>query len=146
MTIVDPFSSEGVLGDKIVLTPFEIIPSTLLDDSPTEVESGEILVPDGDAELVVLLSAEVTLGTATSIVWSFLISYDGTNFFEIDGASADDWSPITVVIANMPDARAVIKGRVVAPYFKVKAVGVDTNGSDTFTVEASITRVPLTLG
>ena len=142
MTVIDPFSSDSIVDGRIVPGAVEVIPSTLLDDSPTEVESGEIVVPDSDAELVLLLSSEVTLGTPTSIVWSFLISYDGTNFFEIDGASADAWSPITVVVANMPDARAAIKGRVVAPWFKVKATGVDTNGSDTITVAASIARIP----
>lgn len=146
MTVVDPFSSEKIEGDEIVLEAFEIIVSTLLDDSPTEVESGEIVVPDDDAELVVLLSTALTLGSPTNVIWSFLISYDGTNFYEIDAKSADDWAPITVITANMPDERAVIKGRVVAPYFKVKATGTGTTGSDTITVGASISRIPPVVG
>lgn len=144
MTIVDPFSSEKVVGDDIVLEPFEIIPSTALDDDPTTISSGEILVPEGDAELVVLLAAAATL-SPTSVVWSFAISYDGTNFFTIDGMSADDWSPITVVEASMPDSRAVMKGRIVAPFFKVTATGIDTDAGNIVTVSASITRKPQSL-
>lgn len=144
MTIVDPFSSEKVVNGRIVLEPVEIIASTLLDDSPTEVDSGEIVVPDGDAELVVLCSCEVTLGSPTSLTWQFLISFDGTNFFALDEETGE-WDDITITAANMPDARAVAKGRVVAPYFKVKAVGAGTTGSDTITVSASITRKPLTI-
>ncbi len=142
MAEVKPFDSEQVVDGRIVPDAYSIIPSTLLDDSPTEIESGEIVVPGGDAELVVLLNAALTLGSPTNVIWSFLISYDGTNFFEIDAASADDWAPITVLVSAMPDARAVIKGRVVAPWFKVKAVGTGTTGSDTITVDASIARVP----
>ena len=147
MALVDAFSSERIVDGRIVLEPFEIIPSTLLDDDPTEVESGEILVPDGDSELVVLLSADqgAGTGTPTSVTWQFLISYDGSNFFVVDGASADAWSEIAVLLAAMPDNRAVIKGRVVAPFFKVKAVAADTDAVSTFTVSASITRVPQTI-
>ena len=144
MTIVDPFAGEPVVGDKIVLTPFERIPSTVLDDDPTTISSGEIVIPDGDAELIVLLNAAATL-SPTSVVWSFAISFDGTNFFTIDGMGADDWDPITVVEASMPDARAVMKGRIVAPYLKVTATGVDTDAANYVTVDASITRVPESL-
>lgn len=144
MTIVDPFSGERVVGDDIVLEPFEIIASTALDDDPTTISSGEILVPDGDAELVVLLAAAATL-SPTNVIWSFSISYDGTNFFVIDGPSADDWNEITVVLAAMPDARAVMKGRIVAPYFKVTATGTGTDATNIVTVSASITRKPQSL-
>lgn len=144
MSLVDPFSSEKVVAGRIVLEPFEIIPSTLLDDDPTSIESGEIIVPDGDAELVFLLTCAAT-ASPTSLIWKFQISFDGTNFFDYDGQGADDWDPITVILAAMPDARAVIKGRIVAPYCKLVATGVDTDGTDKVTVQASITRVPQTL-
>lgn len=145
MTIIDPFSSDSIVDGRIVPDAVEIIASTLLDDDPTFIESGEIVVPGSDAELVLLLSAEVTLGSPTNVIWSFSISYDGTNFFEIDAASADAWDPITIVEANLPDARAVIKGRVVAPWFKVKATGTGTSGAATITVAASIARIPESL-
>lgn len=145
MTVVDPFAGEPVVGDKVVLTPFEIIPSTDLDDDPITVSSGEIVVPDGDAELVVLLSAAATL-SPTNVIWSFAISFDGTNFFTIDGQTENDWNPITVLLAAMPDTRAVIKGRIVAPFFKVTALGAGTDATNFVTVAASITRVPVDLG
>jgi hypothetical protein len=141
MALVDAFSSEKVVDGRIVLEPYEIIPSTQLDDDPTEVESGEIIVPGGDAELVFLINAAVTL-SPTSVTYQFLISYDGTNFFVYDGLAEDDWSEISVVTANMPDARAVIKGRIVAPFVKLKILGVGTDATNYFTVDASITRVP----
>lgn len=141
---LDPFSSETIVGGRIVLTPLEVIASTVLDDDPTEVESDPILVPDGDAELVFLLSVAATL-SPTSVVWSWLISYDGTNFFDYDGLAADDWSAITILQAAMPDTRAVIKGRIVAPYCKVKATGNGTDGTNKLTVSASVTRKPISL-
>jgi hypothetical protein len=141
MTVMDPFASEQLSDGRIVPDAWEIIPSTLLDDSPTEVESGEIIIPGSEARLVVMISSVATL-SPTSVIWSFLISYDGTNFFEIDGASADDWSAITVLVAAMPDTRAVMKGRIVAPWFKVKAAGIGTDGTNKVTVGASIARIP----
>ena len=141
---LDPFSSEKIVDGKIVLTPLEVIASTVLDDDPTEIESDVIIVPDGDAELVFLLSAVATL-SPTNVIWSWSISYDGTNFFDYDGLDADDWADITVLEAAMPDARAVIKGRIVAPYCKVKATGTGTDASNTVTVSASVTRKPATL-
>jgi len=145
MAIVDPFSSERIVDGKIVLEPYELIPDTILDDDPTEVESDVFEIPDGDAELVFLCKATATL-SPTSVEFQFLISYDGTNFYEIDGQSGfGDWSAITVLLAAMPYAEAVIKGRMVAPYGKVKAVGAGTDASNKITVNVQITRKPQTL-
>jgi hypothetical protein len=142
MTIVDPFSSEKQQARSIILEPFEIIASTLLDDDPTTVSSGEIIVPDSDSELVVLLEAEVTAGSPTNILVDFEVSYDGISFYTIDDFSVSDWSQETILASAMPVAIAYARGRVAAPYFRVTITGTGTTGSDSITVQAWITRIP----
>ena len=144
MALVDAFSSERIVDGRIVLEPFEIIPSTVLDDDPVLIASGEIIVPDGDAELVFLINCAATL-SPTSVEYQFSVSFDGTNFFAYDGQGADDWDPITVLLAAMPDARAVIKGRIVAPFVKLTIVAAGSDATNFFTVDASVTRVPQTV-
>jgi len=143
MANIDPFSSEKVIGDKIVLVPAACIASTVLDDDPTSVTSDPIIVPDGDAELVFLISSAATLAP-TNIIISFEISFDGTNFFEMDFETGS-WDAITVLTAAHPYAGAVSKGRVVAPYMRLKITATGSDVSNFFTVSASVTRIPTTL-